>query len=577
MRVEPRLIPNKAELFTALEALIELQLERPDWITENDLARAASLLTLECAGGPEMPTKEERAERFQAVRNLLRKIARRFAALSQAELEAASLVYPRGEPKDSARYEREAKRLSYAPRALFQLNISEPDQDVDMGELRTAANAIWGKPEHPKSRWFERNREEFVLETLAEWIREHEETYREAGPLPSSDGDADSLPPATETTNPHEDEDRSDECEGTEANEADVIGREDEALARLPSTAETGRRVRVRRRAGLAFICVLVAGALGVVLVLAGGGEAPENPAGKVNRILSVPASEDIAAAGDHAWLVDADNQTAVRIPQTDGQPETIFVDQPPFVSKPLPGTHTGARLGGYRVAAGADRAWIATSGGSVLTIKATGRKVRTLNPRVRVLAGEPALYRGSLWIGGFGESLYRLRANSGVVQRTYALQGHPFAIDKVAAGVGSVWAYTDGSGEDNPRLYKLTPVPGRLGVEEAILPLDRPATDLAAGLGGVWTVDAGGTVTWHDPATGGSSRPIRIPGGAQSIALSQDAVWVTTGDNTAVRIDPITYKRVGAPISLPGEPSAIAANESVWVVAGRKLVEISE
>ncbi len=332
-------------------------------------------------------------------------------------------------------------------------------------------------------------------------------------------------------------------------------------------------RLRMGRLVGSASIAALIMGIL-VAVVLSGGGDETLKSAGKIGRVFNVSAPEDLAVAGGFVWLVDANHQTAVRISEMDGEQETIFVDQPPFVSEPLPGTRTGVRVGGYRVAARGRRAWIVTNGGMVLSVGA-GPRVKLLNPDINVLAGQPVLYRGGLWIGGFGMDLYRLRAASGAVQRQYTLRGSPISIDELVAGVGSIWAYTEGSDPDDSRIYKLTPATGQAGVEEHTMPLDHPVFDLAAGVGGVWTVDPGGTVTWHDPATGGSARPIQVPGGAQRIALGREAVWITTGDDSVVRIDPITLDLVGEPIPLPENASAISADQNAWVIVGQKLVEI--
>jgi hypothetical protein len=583
MHEERRHLPTKPELFTALDALVDLQLERPEWIEENDLARVANLLTLERVGGPQMPESHERAERLKAVRELLLEIAPRFLKLSQEELEDADLVYPATKPKGGERFAHEPKRLHLAARTLFQLQLEKPDREISRKDIRSAGNKIWGKEPHPDSRWFEREREKFVLDKLAEWIIETEEAHREANSQPGDD--AESPPPATETTSPPADTpdvrdgpDSLGPTGGEADNEVEPDESDDDVFDLAAEAAELPppvgpRRLRIRWVVVLAFATALAAALAAVVLE---GSEAPANAAGEVSRVLDVPAPEDMAVAGGFVWLVNANDETAIRVSERTGKQETIFVDQPPFVSEPLPGshTHTGARLGGYRVAAGADRAWIVTNGGVVLSIDTTGQKVRTLNPDLKVLAGEPALYHDSLWVGGFGEYLFRLRADTGAVQREYALRGHPFSIDKLATGVGSIWAYTDFG--DDPRIYKLTPVAGRPGVEEHILPLDHPVHDLAAGLGGVWTVNSGGAVTWHDPATGGSARPIQVPGGAEEIALSQDAVWVTTGSNTVVRIDPITLAVVGEPIPLPGAPTGIAADERAWVATAKTLVEIA-
>lgn len=593
MREGQRPIPSKAELFAALEALLELQFKFPEWIEENALARATSLLTLECVGGPGMPTKHERPERFHKVRDLLRKVAPRFGYLSPTALEEADLVYPATEPKGKERYAREAKRLPVGARALFQLQLSEPDREIEMGTIRTATNAIWGKPEHPKSRWFEKERQEFVLEKLAEWIIEYEKTYREANSPPPSDKGTDSPPPITETTSSSPDVALEEqppspepaENDGPEREERrdDDYGDQEEGLANSVTEASAPRpppvRSPPRRRSGrlavLAFMVLLAAGALIVAVAVLGGGGGSANVAGKIGRVIDVPAPEDLAVAGGYVWLVDANDQTAIRISETDGERETIFVDEPPFYSDPLPGTRTSIRVGGYQVAARRGRAWIVTNGGVVLSVRTTGRRVEVLHPRIKVINGEPVLYRGSLWVGGFSEHLYRLRATSGAIQGRYVLRGNPFAVEQLAAGVGSIWAYAK-SRNDAPRLYKLAPVSGHPGVEETFLPLDDPILDLAAGLGGIWTVDSGGTVTRHDPATGNAARPIQVSGGAQKIALGQEAVWVTTGDNAVARIDPVTLAMIGEPIPLPGAPSVLAADENAWVATAKGLVEIA-
>jgi hypothetical protein len=543
-------VPDREALTVALEVMIGPRLAQPELAQAKVLAMAKPLLTLECVGGPPVPVAHERGNRLQTVRELLKDVVQRFFEIPASEFPKKFKV-----DSDGTR-EEEAAKLVDAVATIFQLNSLKPDPRIEIRVLRSDAAAIWGKGD----RWFERQREEFVIKKLAEWIIEYEEAYRltnsplenprdllEEKPSADSTGDQDRLPDLDE-----------------------------EQLAIAPPGIEPGRRWWLSRLTGSAFVAALVIGAAVAILASSGGSDGSRNAAGKISRVLTVSAPEDLAAAGGFVWLVDANDETAIRVSEANGKRETIFVDQPPFVSGPLPGshTHTGTQVGGYRIAAGPNGAWIVTNGGVVLAIGTTGRKVRTLNPHIRILAGEPVLYRGSLWVAGFGEYLYRLRARDGVIQRKYELLTDPFVIDNLAAGVGSIWAYNDSSGSD-PKINILTPVSGRRGVEESVLPLDRPANDLAAGLGAVWTLNADRTVTRYDPATGGSSRPIQVPGGAQALALSQDAVWIGTGNDTAVRIDPTTLAMIGEPIKLPGEPIAIGADENVWVATPTKLVEI--
>lgn len=576
-----RAIPETDQIVLALEEMIGPRLSQPIHADESDIARARAVLTLECVGGPTMPTMAEREERFQAVRGLLRDLAPRFRDLSRSEL--VHLTYPRGEPRGDVRYQREVKRLPIGAKALFQLHSAEPDPDVEINEIQSDANSVWGKPKSPGSRWFERFRSDFVCGKLADWIIEYEEAYREANSPPASKGDLESQAAAAtsaDAASPSEAPTSGDSADETVddgdpgAEKPAHLG--DEQLVVLPPPVEHRRRLRVREVAGSAFIVALIIGALVAVLVLLGGeGERSGNPAGEIRRVLNVPAPEDLAVAGGFVWLVNGNSETAIRVSEANGKRETIFVDQPVDIPEIAPRSKTGIRLGGYQVAAGPDRAWIVTNGGVVLAIGTTTRKVELLNPQINVHSGKPAIYRGSLWVGGLGSyPILRLRSRDGAVEREYAPRTeNPFpGVDALAAGVGSIWALDN---VDEHRAYKLTPVPGRPGVEEDVWPLDRPADDLVAGLGAVWTVNTDGTVTRYDPATGSASRPIQIPGEAQDLALGQDAVWVTTGSNAVVRLDPAALAMIGEPIALPGSPVALAAGRNVWVATDRKLIEI--
>jgi hypothetical protein len=582
--------PEVDDISRALEALIGPGFAPPQDASDKSITDAKPLLTLECVGGRPLPPHPELPERVVAVRDLLARLVTRFAEpehlpRSRLERKFPHLSSRAGESEENP-FDQEAVRLVDAANVIFQLHDPMPIPKRGKLELWREAREIWKfeeeeKGENPSSMWFKRLRLGFVCEVLAEWIVDCEKAYREADSPPPPDNDAGSPALITETTSSPADavldEPAPSKLTGAGDNGAEGDNSDGEDLNDLDAEATVPPPSPVTPRhqwIGWLVILALVA-ALTVAALVLDGGETSANAAGEVNRVIDAPAPEDMAVAGDFVWLVNANDQTAIRVSAESGERETIFVDQPPFVSEPLPGTRTSVQTGGYQVAAGPDRAWIVTNGGVMLTIGTTGRKVEILNFHIRILAGEPVLYRGSLWVGGLGEyPLHRLRAHDGAIQREYKLRAGPVAIDKLAAGVGSIWAYTDEGGDD-PKVYKLTPVPGRLGVEEGLLRLDHPAFDLAAGLGGVWTVNSDRTVTWHDPATGGSARTIQVPGGAQQIALGQEAVWVTTDDNAVVRIDPISLDLVGEPIPLPGAAYEIDADKSAWVATAKKLVEI--
>ena len=559
--------PATGQLVLALEALIDPKFVEPIHLDSADLERVRALLTLWCVGGPEMPEMPERELRFQEVRKRLRTCAAGFLRLDR---QAFPRKFKPADPSDEA-YAEESRRLADATVKLFQLGPSR-DPGRDMTSLWRELSDIWSK----NATWFKRYRLDYVLAALAEWFVETEMAYRVERSMNSAE------PQPRDVDEEEITADEGDEPADTDVGPVEQLDDEDDLVIKadepegFPSVSRNGRPKRhlsLRLVAGV-FAAVLVVGALALVLIAQRHhADSEQTVAGQVARVLGRVPVEDLAVAGGYVWAVNSLTETATRVSEADGERRRFFLELPPYVGHPAPGT--GIRIGGYRVAAGRKYAWVVTNGGSVLALDTESDRVKLLDQRIKVGSGEPALYRGSLWIGGLGSyPVFRLRPRDGAVERKFVPQtSNPFpGIETLAAGAGSIWALDY---VHERRVYKLTPVPGRLGVEEALLPLDRPAEELAAGLGALWTVNEDRTVTRYDPATGNPSKPIRVPGGARRIALSQDAVWVATGNSALVRIDPITLSGVGQPIELPGYPLAIGADRNVWVATERKLVEI--
>ena len=543
-------IPATGQLVLALEAMIDPRFVEPIYLSSTDLERVRALLTLRCVGGPEMPEMPEREARFQEVRNCLRTCAARFYDLDRRE-------FPRQfKPRDRSdeAYAEEARRLTQASIKLLQLG-RERDPERDMTSLWRELSNIWGK----NQTWFKRYRLKYVLDKLAECLAKEELHGEELA-------DSSDLQPGGDAT---KEEPGGEAADGGDRAKAEA--EEPEPVPPITARYRAKRRLPLRVAVGV-FAAVIVVGALALSFITWGdSARTVRNPAGDIGRVLKGAPSEDLTVGGGLVWLVDSSTAAATRIAESDGGRETIFLDHLPYVAQLAPGA--GSQIGGYRVAAGVGGAWIVVNDGTVLRINSSGRKAVFLS-RVKVDAGEPVFYRHSLWIGGIGSyPLVRLDDSDGRIEREYRLRGSRLGIGSLAAGVGAIWALDR---VHERRAYKLTPVSGRLGVEESLLPLDRRARELAAGLGALWTVNEDGTVTRHDPATGNPSNPIRVPGGAQKIALSRDAVWIVTGNQTVVRIDPITLSIVGQPIKLPGYPRAIGADGNVWVSTDRKLVEIA-
>lgn len=589
MTNELRPDPEIEEISDALEAVVGPEFARPEWAKSRSLREAKPLLTLDSIGGLPMPENSEMPGRIKALRELLQDLVPRLGRLSRSELEEefGSVASPdEGDP-----YEAEAARLEDAANVIFQLHDEMFVPKRNKTYLYREAREVWkfdDDNEHPQSQWFKRSAQKrFLLRKLAEWIIEREKAYRKdhLASAPSSLGEGgeggqpadgrdraesrplENEPPAIFEKSPLGEVDRGEVGVEEDANEQDSI---EEA----PTVRNRQRQRPVAVVVG-GFVVALIAGALALAAdTWRGAADSEKNPAGEITQTLQGAPLEDMDVAGDFVWLVNSGTGTATRISGADGKRETIFLEQPPQIAEPAPGT--GSQVGGYRVVAGPDRAWIVTNGGVVLAVGKSDKKAKLLNPRIKVLAGEPALLRGALWIGGLGSyPLVRLRAHDGAFERKYAPRtgGSLPGVDGIAAGVGSIWARDF---VNERRVYKITPEPGHLGVAESLLPLDRPADELAAGLGAVWAVSNDGTVTRYDPATGNPSDAIQISGGAQDIALSDDAVWIATGNDTAVRIDPTTLAVIGAPIKLPGTAYAMAADQSVWIATDRRLVEIT-
>ncbi len=539
--------------------------------------RAKAVLTLECVGGPAMPTMPEREERFEAVRQFLKDFSKRFYELQRAEFPRN--FKPQSDSTSGDPYTEEGERLADGVTTIFQLNSSKPDPQKGIGTLQTAANAIWGKPEYPNSRWFERERQrKYLLPKLAEWFIEYEEAYRESHPVVEPEKDDEPSEKAQDEDAPEDfgeiEPEATDEVEDVEAASDDPD--DEEPIAPSAPTDEDRRRWRPTRIAGSVFAVTLIVGALVAVLILwgGGGGTASGNPAGKIRRVLNVPPSEDLAVGGGFAWLVDANDETAIRISEEDGQRTRFFVDHPPYVAEIAP--RVGSRLAGYRVVARPEgQAWIVVNEGTVLSVGPTDEKITRLS-RVKV-SNPKAVFDGkSLWIGGFGSyPLARLDPRDGQVEREYQLQdSNSFpGIDGLAAGLGSIWAVDY---VNERKAYKLTPAPSGLGLTKAIMPLKRPSDEIVAGLGAVWTLNQDGTVTRYDPSTGTPTQTIKVAGGAKALVLSRDAVWIGTGNDTLIRIEPTTLAVIGQPIKLPGSLTDLAADENVWAATDRKLVEIT-
>ena len=135
-----------------------------------------------------------------------------------------------------------------------------------------------------------------------------------------------------------------------------------------------------------------------------------------------------------------------------------------------------------------------------------------------------------------------------------------------IAVGQGRVWVPSAGSDElvaidDRAR-------PARDATYRARSGALRVASD---GLS-VWLTGAlGNSLTSIDPLFGGKATRHQIPIGrdAVDVAVGRDAVWVSNGSaGTVTRVDPVSDRALGPPISTGRFPTALAVgSHDVWVV----------
>ena len=266
-----------------------------------------------------------------------------------------------------------------------------------------------------------------------------------------------------------------------------------------------------------------------------------------------------LMAAGDRAWVVDADGQTVSEVSARGRRARTFATGAVPT-----------------DVAAGDGALWV-TEGrqGATQTLTPVTRTLAHLDARSNAVRGRTvlpasrgtvsavpsdrlALSRAAVWaIAGDG-SVVQVDLRSEEVVRVL-----PFPALAVTATPDRAWILTADR--------TLLPVADR-GSATGI-PIDVPGSDvasIAAGEGGVWVTDPTfGTVTRVDRA-GGAGRPFRVGAGIGPVAVGAGAVWVVDGpQRRLVRLDP-SSGAISGEVALRGIPRDVAvSDDGVWVSVG--------
>ncbi len=356
------------------------------------------------------------------------------------------------------------------------------------------------------------------------------------------------------------------------------ILRRDPELGRAPERRLTADAELPRRRRRSALVAALAGVTAIAALVLAttiggdaaNGGSVELRGSGVVRidpdnldvvtavRLAGTPTS--LAAAGDRAWVIDADGQTVSEVSASGRRART-------FATGAVP-TDIAADSGELWVTEGRQSATqtLAPVTRTLAHLDARSQTVqgRTVLPASRgtvssVPSDRLALSRDAVWaIAGDG-SVVRVDPRSEEVVRVL-----PFPALAVTATRDRAWTLTADR--------TLQPVAERGSVPG--IPIDVPGSDsasIAAGEGAVWVTDPTvGTVTRVDPRAGGAGRVVRLGAGVGPVAVGNGAVWVVDGPRRRiVRLDPGSGAITGE-VVLRGIPRDLAvSDDAVWVSVG--------
>lgn len=270
---------------------------------------------------------------------------------------------------------------------------------------------------------------------------------------------------------------------------------------------------------------------------------------------LQVPGSADfLALDGDDAWVTNEGRVEKLRA----GEPApvaTVAVDQP-----------------GGALAVAFGSLWVADCrhGALVRIDLETERVVARIPTGLADPTGElsVAAGAGSVWLlTDAAGVLSRVDPATNRVSARVAVRPHSYC---AAFGFGSVWTASaeGGTPEGAGRVERVDP---RTNAVVASVPVGRGPRFLAAGEGGVFTLDQGdGTVSRVDPAANALAATIAtdVPGTGGDIAVGAGRVWVRATRTALSVVDPAT-NRVTARYGPPCGSGAVRANDRVvWVTA---------
>jgi photosystem II stability/assembly factor-like uncharacterized protein len=322
------------------------------------------------------------------------------------------------------------------------------------------------------------------------------------------------------------------------------------------------RRRRVRRRVGVGLLAAVMFGGAAAGLWLGFFSANPRpvqrgsvRPEVTARTFLAQGVAGGIAAGDGSVWVPE--RTVLVRL-------DPVTLD--PTATVRLPGPPDDSR----RIAVGADAVWVSGVDRLLRLDPATERVTFSypMGPVWSLAVGE-----GAVWVTHLGPPFTLSRidpANNSV--RSFQVSTSLSKWFGLAAGLGSVWTTNAGGNvcTGTGCLVRLDPSSGR--VRSTV----EGATGMVAlGRGALW-VSMASEVDRVDPGTGRIAARIRLPGNLHElgpVAASPDYVWTAAGSNLAV-IDARTNRLVRAPFPPGVSPYAIAVSGSTaWVTSEEGVV----
>jgi YVTN family beta-propeller protein len=161
--------------------------------------------------------------------------------------------------------------------------------------------------------------------------------------------------------------------------------------------------------------------------------------------------------------------------------------------------------------------------------------------------------------------TVVRVGAKDNAISKPIAVGAQPCA--SVVAAFTSVWVPSCG----DRVIGRITPSDLKVTAKAPIAVADLDGR-VAAGVGSIWAItDPKGIVTRLDPDTNAAVAEIFVAGGADSMVLSGDALWVTgASGNRLTRINPHNLEIVES-IEVASSPGRLAvADGAVWTLNRR-------